>query len=82
MARSGGNLRVAEVSDRRRQVALTGLGVAAVHGAALAWRRLHIAEVGDRRRQVALTELAVAAAHGAAITPEQDRVARSGGTCV
>ena len=82
MARSGGNLRGAEVSVRRRQVVLTELGVAANHGATLAWRHQRVAEVGERRRQVALTALAVPAAHGAAITLNRTVCLAPAATCV
>ena len=71
MAPPGGNLRVAEVRDRRRQVALAELVVAAALGAAIAPEQdcmarssgsLRLAGVGGLRRQVALTEPVVAAA--------------------
>ena len=65
MAHSGGNLIVAEDGDRRGQVALNELVVAAAHAAAIAPEQdcvprtggnLGVAEAGARRRQVALTD--------------------------
>ena len=64
VARFGGNLRVAEVADRRGQVAPTAPDGAAAPGAAIALSRTVrrapaascVAEACDRPRQVALTE--------------------------
>ena len=45
MSRSGGNLHVAEVGARPRQVPLAGLVVAAAHGAAIALEQDYVAKM-------------------------------------